>query len=87
MSIMNNKERKARNRGRQQGYDKAIDDFESRLVMHLSDWKLSEAPFNDDETDSTRMVICETIENAIAAVEDIAKKLRDSGYESQLYKL
>lgn len=77
MAIMNSKERKARNRGRKQGYIKAIDDFERKLISHLSDWKLSEAPFNDDETDRTRETICETIENAIGAVEEIAEQLKE----------
>lgn len=58
------------------GYNKAIDDFETKLISHLSDWKFSEAPFNDDETDRTRETICETIENAIGAAEEIAEQLK-----------
>ena len=57
-------------------YNKAIDDFASKLIMHFADWKLSNAPFNDDETDRTRKIICETIENAICGVEEIAEQLK-----------
>lgn len=32
MSIMNSKERKARNRGFRQGYNKAIDDFKKEMI-------------------------------------------------------
>ena len=59
-----------------EAYNKAVDDFETKLIAHLSDWKLSEAPFNDDETDRTREIICETIENAIGAVDEIAEQLK-----------
>ena len=56
--------------------NKAIDDFASKLIMHFADWKLSNAPFNDDETDRIREIICETIENAIGGVEEIAEQLK-----------
>ena len=59
-----------------EAYNKAVDDFETKLIAHLSDWKLSEAPFNDDETDRTREIICETIENAIGAVDEITEQLK-----------
>ena len=57
-------------------YNKAIDDFASKLIMHFADWKLSSAPFNDDETDGIEEIICETIENAIGGVEEIAEQLK-----------
>lgn len=57
-------------------YCKAIDDFASKLIMHFADWKLSNAPYNDDETDRAREIICETIENAIGAVDEIAEQLK-----------
>ena len=60
-------------------YDKAIDDFASKLIMHFADWKLSNAPYNDDETDRIREIICETIENAICGVEEIAEQLKAGG--------
>ena len=50
-------------------YNKAIDDFASKLIMHFADWELSNAPFNDDETDGIGEIICETIENAIGRIE------------------
>ena len=53
----------------------AIDDFASKLIMHFADWELSNAPFND-ETDRTGEIICETIENAIGGVEEIAEQLK-----------
>ena len=56
--------------------NKAIDDFSSKLIMHFADWELSQAPCNDDETDRTREIICETIENAIGGVEEIAEQLK-----------
>lgn len=59
-----------------EGYANAIGDFKSKLIMHFADWELSEAPFNDDETDRTRETICETIENAIGKVEEIAEQLK-----------
>lgn len=62
-----------------EGYNKAIDDFRSKLIMHFADWELSQAPCNDDETDSTREIICETIENAIGGVEEIAEQLKAGG--------
>lgn len=34
MSIMNSKERKARNRGRKQGYIKAVDDMVNNLIRN-----------------------------------------------------
>ena len=61
------------------GYSKAIDDFASKLIMHFADWKLSNAPYNDDETDRIREIICETIENAICGVEEIAEQLKAGG--------
>ena len=64
------------------GYNKAIDDFESKLIMHFADWKLSNAPFNDDESDRTREIICETIENAIGGVEEIAEQLKAGGVDA-----
>ena len=64
-----------------EAYNKAVDDFETKLIAHLSDWKLSEAPFNDDETDRTREIICETIENAIGAVDEIAEQLKGGDEE------
>lgn len=60
-------------------YNKAIDDFASKLIMHFADWKLSNSPFNDDETDRIREIICETIENAIGGVEEIAEQLKEGG--------
>ena len=57
-------------------YCKAIDDFASKLIMHFADWKLSNAPYNDDETDRIREIICETIENAICGVEEIEEQLK-----------
>ena len=56
--------------------NKAIDDFASKLIMHFADWELSNAPFNDDETDGIGEIICETIENAIGGVEEIAEQLK-----------
>lgn len=79
MSIMNSKERKARARGRKQGYVKAIEDFEDKLLTYFADWELSNAPCNDD-TDRIRETICETIENAMGVVEEIAEKLKGSGF-------
>lgn len=77
---LKNEHRKVGNiEGYNAGYKKAIDDFERKLISHLSDW--SEAPFNDDETDRTRETICETIENAIGAVEEIAEQLKEGGAE------
>ena len=64
-----------------EAYNKAVDDFETKLISHLSDWKLSEAPFNDDETDRTREIICETIENAIGAIDEIAEQLKGGDEE------
>ena len=64
-------------------YNKAIDDFASKLIMHFADWKLSNAPFNDDETDRIREIICETIENAIGGVEEIAEQLKAGGENEQ----
>ena len=60
----------------QKAYNKAIDDFASKLIMHFADWKLSNAPYNDDETDRIREIICETIENAIGGVDEIAEQLK-----------
>ena len=57
--------------------NKAIDDFASKLIMHFADWKLSNAPFND-ETDGIGEIICETIENAIGGVEEIAEQLKST---------
>ena len=62
-------------------YNKAIDDFASKLIMHFADWELSNAPFNDDETDGIGEIICETIENAIGGVEEIAEQLKAGGRE------
>lgn len=45
MSIMNSKERKARDRGRRQGYIKAIDDFE-KLVEK---WCWKHEQYNQDD--------------------------------------
>lgn len=42
MSIMNSKERKARNRGREQGYSKCVDDFMERLLYEFSDKDIQE---------------------------------------------
>lgn len=42
MSIMNSKERKARNRGREQGYSKCVDDFIERLLYEFSDEYIQE---------------------------------------------
>lgn len=56
--------------------EEAIDDFASKLIMHFADWKLSNAPFNDDETDRIREIICETIENAIGGVKEIEEQLK-----------
>ena len=58
-------------------YNNAIDDFASKLIMYFADWELSNAPFNDDdETDGIGEIICETIENAIGGVEEIAEQLK-----------
>ena len=59
--------------------NKAIDDFASKLIMYFADQKLLNAPYNDDETDRTREIICETIENAISGVEEIAEQLKAGG--------
>ena len=56
--------------------EKAIDDFERKLITHFADWELSNTPCNDDETDRTKEIICETIENAIGGVEEIAEQLK-----------
>ena len=66
----------------EQAYNKAIDDFASKLIMHFSDWELSNAPFNDDETDGIGEIICETIENAIGGVEEIAEQLKEGGVDA-----
>ena len=66
-------------KGKADGYNKAIDDFASKLIMHFADWKLSNAPYNDDETDRIREIICETIENTICGVEEIAEQLKAGG--------
>ena len=58
-------------------YNKAIDDFESKLIMHFADWELSSAPFND-ETYGIGEIICETIENAIGGVEEISEQLKST---------
>lgn len=55
MSIMNSKERKARDRGRKQGYNKAIDDYMNKLCNHCMQqtnecYKL-ECPFSTDGCD------------------------------------
>ena len=65
----------------QKAYNKAIDDFASKLIMHFADWKLSNAPYNDDETDRIREIICETIENAIGGVEEISEQLKAGDIE------
>ena len=57
--------------------EKAIDDFERKLITHFADWELSNTPCNDDETDRTKEIICETIENAIGGVEEIAEQLKE----------
>lgn len=59
--------------------NKAIEDFEIKLTTHFADWKLSNTPCNDDETDRTKEIICETIENAIGTVEEIAEQLKAGG--------
>ena len=59
--------------------EKAIEDFEIKLTTHFADWKLSNTPCNDDETDRTKEIICETIENAIGTVEKIAEQLKEGG--------
>ena len=59
--------------------EKAIDDFERKLITHFADWGLSNTPYNDDETDRTKEIICETIENAIGGVEEIAEQLKAGG--------
>ena len=59
--------------------EKAIEDFEIKLTTHFADWKLSNTPCNDDETDITKEIICETIENAIGTVEEIAEQLKAGG--------
>lgn len=59
--------------------EKAIDDFERKLITHFADWELSNTPCNDDETDRTKEIICETIENAIGGVEEIAEQLKVGG--------
>ena len=56
--------------------EKAIEDFERKLTTHFADWELSNTPCNDDETDRTKEIICETIENAIGTVEEIAEQLK-----------
>ena len=56
--------------------EKAIEDFERKLITHFADWELSNTPCNDDETDRTKEIICETIENAIGTVEEIAEQLK-----------
>lgn len=61
--------------------EKAIEDFEIKLTTHFADWKLSNTPCNDDETDRTKEIICETIENAIGTVEEIAEQLKESEAE------
>lgn len=61
--------------------EKAIDDFERKLTTHFADWELSNTPCNDDETDRTKEIICETIENAIGAVEEMAEQLKAGGRE------
>ena len=57
--------------------EKAIDDFARKLITHFADWELSNTPCNDDETDRTKEIICETIENAIGGVEEIAEQLKE----------
>ena len=64
-------------------YNKAIDDFASKLIMYFADWELSNAPFNDDETDEIGEIICETIENAICGVEEIAEQLKAGANNEQ----
>ena len=56
--------------------EKTIDDFARKLITHFADWELSNTPCNDDETDRTKEIICETIENAIGGVEEIAEQLK-----------
>ena len=57
--------------------EKTIDDFARKLITHFADWELSNTPCNDDETDRTKEIICETIENAIGGVEEIAEQLKE----------
>lgn len=57
--------------------EKTIDDFARKLITHFDDWELSNTPCNDDETDRTKEIICETIENAIGGVEEIAEQLKE----------
>ena len=59
--------------------EKTIDDFARKLITHFADWELSNTPCNDDETDRTKEIICETIENAIGGVEEIAEQLKAGG--------
>lgn len=66
----------------QLGYSKAIDDFERKLTTHFADWELSNTPCNDDETDRMKEIICETIENAIGGVEEIAEQLKAGDREN-----
>ena len=59
--------------------EKTIDGFARKLITHFADWELSNTPCNDDETDRTKEIICETIENAIGTVEEIAEQLKAGG--------
>lgn len=55
---------------------KAIDEFAEKLIAHFTDWAYQEAPANDDETDRTRCIICDTIHDAMGAVDEIAEQLK-----------
>lgn len=69
------------------GYHKGVDDFERELIAHLSDWEASVAPVNDDETDRFSETICETIENAIGAVEETAERLKEGFKKNEMQGL
>lgn len=53
-----------------------IDEFAEKLIAHFTDWAYQEAPANDDETDRTRHIICDTIHEAMAGVDEIAEQLK-----------
>ena len=56
--------------------NKAVDEFAEKLIAHFDDWLYQEAPCNDDETDRTRNIICDTICDAIGRISEIAEKMK-----------
>lgn len=56
--------------------NKAIDEFAEKLTAHFNDWLYQEAPSNDDETDRTRHIICDTICDAIGGISEIAEQMK-----------